>query len=462
MRQIKFKGEKMYCRKCGKELQDDWNICPNCGAKVQGDEKTAGAVSEEAHERPGKKIWRKWQFWLGIIALLIVIAAVVVIVLAGVKEKKPTTVSNQEKIIEQEETKPKEITDFSQQDFSEVLNKSEDDMEGIGLIAGQDVDFYTGLEGNLEVRFQDGQVQEILIAGDETLAPKFHGAALGSTKEDAQTQLEKIYPDIQETADGLKFINVDTKESVECTLENNKVSKVHYVRLSDEEIEAIRAAEEEKIRAEYIFPDSDKKYLSEDEIRTKTVDEMLIGRNEIFARHGYIFTDENLKNHFEGTSWYKGTVPAEQFNSDQVFNDFEKKNVELIKQIEDEINGVADSEVTGTDGEEFIGRNGAYVCTDPNLYYSGRIEINRTGNTADFRLDVLNYDFNYDLITGSAEVINSNTIQINSYGSIITCTWSDSEHMYVTNSYVYEGMDGAVIDDTTNGRNYIYSVEFNR
>lgn len=115
------RGEKMYCRKCGKELQDDWNICPNCGAKVQGDEKTAGAVSEEAHERPGKKIWRKWQFWLGIIALLIVIAAVVVIVLAGVKEKKPTTVSNQEKIIEQEETKPKEITDFSQQDFSEVL-----------------------------------------------------------------------------------------------------------------------------------------------------------------------------------------------------------------------------------------------------------------------------------------------------------------------------------------------------
>lgn len=52
---------------------------------------------------------------------------------------------------------------------------------------------------------------------------------------------------------------------------------------------------------------------------------MLIGRNEIFARHGYIFTDENLKNHFESTSWYEGTIPAEQFNSDQVFNDFEKK-----------------------------------------------------------------------------------------------------------------------------------------
>ena len=450
----------MYCRKCGKELQDDWNICPNCGAMVQGEEKTAGEVSEEAYEEPSKKIWRKWQFWLGIIALLIIIAAIVVIVLAGEKEKKSPTVLSQEKITEQEDAKPKEIADFSQLDFSEVLNKSEDDMDGIGLIAGQDVDSYTGLEGNLKVRFQDGQVQEILIAGDETLAPKFHGAALGGTKEDVQTQLEKIYPDIQETADGLKFVNVDTKESVECMLENDKVSKMHYVRLSDEEIEAIRVAEEEKIRAEYIFPDSDKKYLSQDEIRTKTVDEMLIGRNEIFARHGYIFTDENLKNHFESTSWYKGTIPAEQFNSDQVFNDFEKKNVELIKQVEDEINGVSDSEVVETDESEFIGMSGAYVCTDPDLDFTGRIEIYQTGNTADFCLDAL--EMSYDLITGSAEIINSNTIQINVYGSIITCTWSDSEHMYVTNSDVYEGMDGAVIDATTNGRNYVYSVEFSQ
>ena len=439
----------MYCRKCGKELQDDWNICPNCGATVQGDEKTAGAVSEEAHEEPGKKIWRKWQFWLGIIALLIVIAAVVVIVLAGGKEKKSPTVSGQEKITEQEETKPKEITDFSQQDFSEVLNKSEDDMEGIGLIAGQDVDSYTGLEGNLEVRFQDGQVQEILIAGDETLAPKFHGAALGSTKEDAQTQLEKIYPDIQETADGLKFINVDTKESVECTLENNKVSKVHYVRLSDEEIEAIRAAEEEKIRAEYIFPDSDKKYLSEDEIRTKTVDEMLIGRNEIFARHGYIFTDENLKNHFESTSWYEGTIPAEQFNSDQVFNDFEKKNVELIKQVEDEINGVSEED---NQQEIFIGMNGSYQCgSDEN---SGVIDV--YVQDKDIYIAIGTHEFP-GIIGGvggglQGTIQDSQTANFEYLDCVFTLTWSDIGMFTVTRS----GSSGlAEVDIITDNVNYV-------
>ena len=204
------------------------------------------------------------------------------------------------------------------------------------------------------------------------------------------------------------------------------------------------------MRAEYIFPDSNKKYLSEDEIRSIDTEKMALGRNEIFARHGYIFTDETYKEYFESKPWYKGSIPADQFNTDQEFNDFEKKNVELIKQIEDEING---------ENIDFIGREGAYVCTDTGLNYTGRIEISRTGDSFDFCLDTLEMD--YDLITGSAELIDSSTIQLTSYGITYTCTWTDSEHMYVTCSEVYTGMDGAVLDDTTNGHNYIYADEFN-
>lgn len=49
-------------------------------------------------------------------------------------------------------------------------------------------------------------------------------------------------------------------------------------------------------------------------------------------------------------------MPADQFNADAVFNDFEKKNVELIKRIEDEINDV------GKAAEPFIGISGTYQC----------------------------------------------------------------------------------------------------
>ena len=105
--------------------------------------------------------------------------------------------------------------------------------------------------------------------------------------------------------------------------------------LTDADVEGYQTTKEE-----YIFPDSDTRYLSEDEVRQLDAGKLAIARNEIFARHGYIFKDENYKEYFESTSWYEGIIEADQFHSDSIFNDFEKKNVELIKQIEDEMNGV--------------------------------------------------------------------------------------------------------------------------
>lgn len=463
LRSYKNKREKMYCKKCGNELQDEWKVCPNCGEPVNNaGQNTESCANKDDESGLHKKLkfYREWPFWM----IIIVIFAIVVFLLISImRENKDITGNNEgikEKTEKTEEKEVEPVTDFSDQDFSTLFDKTEADLENSGLIENEDTGEYSALEGNLLVKIKDGQVNEIVITGDEKTAPVFDTVELGTTGDEAKTKLAAGYPESQDFTDGFKLLNLDTKGSVECTLTEDKVSKIRYIQLSDEEIEAFNAAKEEKLRAEYIFPDSDKKYLSEDEIRTKTVDEMIIGRNEIFARHGYIFTDENLKNHFESTSWYEGTIPAEQFNSDQVFNDFEKKNIELIKSVEDEINGISAPEVTETEEDEFIGMSGTYVCTDSDLFHTGRIEIYRTGNTADFTLGAL--QMNYDLITGSAEIINSNTIQINSYGAIITCTWSDSKHMYVTNSDVYEGMDGAALDDTTNGRNYVYSVEFSQ
>lgn len=48
-----------------------------------------------------------------------------------------------------------------------------------------------------------------------------------------------------------------------------------------------------------------------------------LAKNEIYARHGYIFKDENLKNYFMGQLWYIPSVKAEEFD-DSVFSDIEK------------------------------------------------------------------------------------------------------------------------------------------
>lgn len=336
----------MYCRKCGKELEEDWKICPNCGTPIydSGEEKDNIKGQAEAEKRPDRKIWKKWQFWMFITLFVVIISAIAIIVMGNKENQDSNSVSAQTNEVNQEEPEKELVTDFSDQDFSELLNKTEADIESIGLTEENDTGSYTGLEGNIRITFKEEQISEIIITGDKKTAPAFHGIVLGNTGEEVNSKLSEIYPESQDFPDGIRRLNLDTKEGLECTLTDGKVSEIHYMRLSDEEVEAVKATKEEQLRAEFIFPDSDKKYLSEDEIRSKNVDEMMIGRNEIFARHGYIFGEDGLKQHFEGTSWYKGTVPAEQFNSEQIFNDFEKKNVELIKQVEDEINGVAQAE----------------------------------------------------------------------------------------------------------------------
>ena len=151
-----------------------------------------------------------------------------------------------------------------------LLGKTEADLENSGLIENEDTGEYSALEGNILVKIKDGQVNEIIITGDEKTAPVFDTVALGTTGDEAKEKLAADYPESQDITDGFKLLNLDTKGSVECTLADNRVIKIRYIQLSDEEIETFNAAKEEKLRAEYIFPDSDKKYLSEDEIRTKT------------------------------------------------------------------------------------------------------------------------------------------------------------------------------------------------
>ncbi len=53
-------------------------------------------------------------------------------------------------------------------------------------------------------------------------------------------------------------------------------------------------------------------------------------RNEIYARHGRIFSTPEMKKIFEGVPWYK---PRPEFNESEL-NDIEKKNVDFIREFE--------------------------------------------------------------------------------------------------------------------------------
>ncbi len=81
----------------------------------------------------------------------------------------------------------------------------------------------------------------------------------------------------------------------------------------------------------YLFP-SDREYITESDLSGKSKDEVAMIRNEIYARHGYIFNTEPFKSYFESQEWY---VPNENFN-DSIFSEIEKTNKDFLVKYEED------------------------------------------------------------------------------------------------------------------------------
>ena len=87
------------------------------------------------------------------------------------------------------------------------------------------------------------------------------------------------------------------------------------------------------ISTEYYFIDSDSRYLTEDDLAGLSKDDLAYARNEIYARHGYIFQEAMFSNYFKTRTWYVPKYTGAEFD-DSVFNEYERKNIEFIKSHE--------------------------------------------------------------------------------------------------------------------------------
>lgn len=103
------------------------------------------------------------------------------------------------------------------------------------------------------------------------------------------------------------------------------------------ETAAAMAAENRMDASEYILPDSDTRYLAEEDVAGLSEDEIRIALNEIYARHGRIFQSEDLNAHFSSQPWYEPKHSAEEFSAieSSIMNDYEKKNIEFLAEVRD-------------------------------------------------------------------------------------------------------------------------------
>lgn len=121
-------------------------------------------------------------------------------------------------------------------------------------------------------------------------------------------------------------------------MESSRTNGVGY-RLDQPgyDIHAVRISEyyydDDRLENDFIFYDSDNRYLTDAEVQELSLKTLCYAKNEIYARRGRIFKSQELTDYFAGKPWYYGRISPETFSSD-VFNKFETANIALLDKYE--------------------------------------------------------------------------------------------------------------------------------
>lgn len=164
---------------------------------------------------------------------------------------------------------------------------------------------------------------------DETL----NSVAISSGKQEAEEQEnnEVTTNNTEDITDGPKKPGTVVMDASSGDLTDN--GSLTKSQGNSESIDEVAQESNTKDSNEYMLPGSDSKYISMSDLKGFTAEECRIARNEIYARHGRKFNDEELQAYFNAKGWYKGTIDADDF-SENMLNEFEQSNREVIVEFE--------------------------------------------------------------------------------------------------------------------------------
>lgn len=158
-----------------------------------------------------------------------------------------------------------------------------------------------------------------------------------AAEETEKESLEDGADEVEEQAD---VVNEAFEETSRSLADEEKLlnEKMEYYRKSayyPEIIDYWENVREVRDVSNRITPlyESDIRYLTKEDLAFDPPVVIHLAKNEIYARHGYIFRDPDLYNYFMGCIWYKPTTAPEDF-SDEVFNECEKENLKLLAELD--------------------------------------------------------------------------------------------------------------------------------
>lgn len=387
----------MFCPNCGTEIKEKKTFCPKCGSPlgveaVQEDTKTveAAASTENVHENvippqgapvPSKKSGKKRFIIGGIVAVVLILIAVMI----GTSGGNTGSTSTDTYI---ETVQNGYLGEFTDMTVQELLSSYYEDL--LGCTAEWDGGENDDGQQIVEVKYTDETV------GDTTIQFKMLDEQVFkiSAFHDPNTEIEKA-SDLAAELNSLYFMAYTTKHETEldsaekmkafideldqisgsavlygaaanytgdraqlCTLFGEDALETSvpwvldaygyldmndYAQQDTADTTAVEPASTADISsADYIFP-SDRQYITESDMAGWDQKTALLARNEIFARHGYVFQTQEIQNYFAAKSWY---TPNSSYDGSDL-SDVEKANVDTISAYEQKM-GWAEQDVSPT------------------------------------------------------------------------------------------------------------------
>ncbi|MDD3217759.1 MAG: YARHG domain-containing protein [Lachnospiraceae bacterium] len=182
---------------------------------------------------------------------------------------------------------------------------------------------------------------------------------LGNTKGDETAQAESASEPQVQVGEEVQAGENDTEAKDPDEVEKTDIVEPEETpeSLSPEEIQAAEKAEaqakakaeaEAKAKAdaqaaaagEYVIANSSTVTLTQADISSLSADQLRLAINEIYARHGRMFKDQELQAYFNGKSWYQGTIQPDAFQ-ESMLSALERQNIQLISARKDSLTGQA-------------------------------------------------------------------------------------------------------------------------
>lgn len=311
----------MYCANCGKNNRDSEDFCEHCGAalpKVTAQKSVQDAVNayEFKKEPKAENSNKKLITILMIVLLSLIFVGIVVASIFGIKSwlENSGSKDGEEKPGLSQVQRPTQEGPMAEDNPYYACYKEYD-----SYVLPESSNFYIN-----RTQLSELTKEELTIALQEIYAR--HGRVFNDSDLQAYFDARSWY-----SAGGVTDLN--TYEKANVILLEVYIGQLsgNYSQPGNPYLNLTSGS------SSYLLNGSENRYLEAEDLKDLTEKELILGRNEIYARHGYVFTDEDLQTYFCTKIWY---TPAGTIVSDTSLNEHESNNLKLIQMYERRMEGI--------------------------------------------------------------------------------------------------------------------------